>query len=645
MSAKVEKRKYKMEFAGRLIKHLGLQMYSGAVPCIAELIANSYDAMASVVEIEIPFATSIDSEAVITVKDDGHGMSYEECNNSYLVVGRDRRQEEGDYSNKYRGRKKRKLMSRKGIGKLAGFGIANRVEVRTVKDGILNHFAMDYGEMTKGNKFVSDYEPERMEKDGFKVNESNGTIITLSQLKISRPIIEDSFRKSMSRRFTIFSNPEFTIFLNGKKLDKAELEFQFRYPTEKGKWNEEEIKGFGSIKWWVGFTETTIPDEEARGIVIMTRGRLSHTPWFFGISGGVYGQHGMQYLTGEIIADQLDVTEGQDFTSTDRGSILWEEPGPSLLKNWGQNKVKDLLKDWVDKRRIGKENRPEVVKYLEYASRLPPKERHIFNSFVDKLVSIPQLDEDKEILDELIKFGYNALTNHTFLEVIKQINAAEEADRDKIFEILAEWDIIEAVNTAQKIKGRVEIIKKFRQMITDKVPEKPDMQDYIEDHPWLIDMGWESFQREKSLNRILYEKFGQPKTKDKSGREIPDYFCIGDSRTAHVIELKRPGLKIGNEELDQLRDYVFFLRDHCEKEASKAPLKKIQIEGLLIYGDIKDGSMKLRETYTTTNINSWSWDYLLRRAEDTHLNFLDMTTEKVKKSSPDDPRIKQLEEM
>ena len=38
--------RYKMTVAGQLFKHLGLQMYSGAVPAISELISNAYDAMA-----------------------------------------------------------------------------------------------------------------------------------------------------------------------------------------------------------------------------------------------------------------------------------------------------------------------------------------------------------------------------------------------------------------------------------------------------------------------------------------------------------------------------------------------------------------------------------------------------------------------
>ncbi len=44
-----------MKYAGGLIKHLGLQMYSGAVPSIAELIKNAYDANATEVNISQQF--------------------------------------------------------------------------------------------------------------------------------------------------------------------------------------------------------------------------------------------------------------------------------------------------------------------------------------------------------------------------------------------------------------------------------------------------------------------------------------------------------------------------------------------------------------------------------------------------------------
>ena len=59
-------------------------MYSGAVPAISELISNAYDAMAKNVWIEIPTGRSIQQTDEIVVKDDGHGMTHQECKSLYL---------------------------------------------------------------------------------------------------------------------------------------------------------------------------------------------------------------------------------------------------------------------------------------------------------------------------------------------------------------------------------------------------------------------------------------------------------------------------------------------------------------------------------------------------------------------------------
>lgn len=53
-----------MTVAGQLFKHLGLQMYSGAVPAISELISNAYDAIAKNVWITIPPGRPITQIAV-----------------------------------------------------------------------------------------------------------------------------------------------------------------------------------------------------------------------------------------------------------------------------------------------------------------------------------------------------------------------------------------------------------------------------------------------------------------------------------------------------------------------------------------------------------------------------------------------------
>ena len=82
-NTETKERQLTMRFSGRLVKHLGLQMYSGAVPAIAELIANAWDATAKNVYINVPLGKSLEHTDKISVRDDGSGISFEECNNHY----------------------------------------------------------------------------------------------------------------------------------------------------------------------------------------------------------------------------------------------------------------------------------------------------------------------------------------------------------------------------------------------------------------------------------------------------------------------------------------------------------------------------------------------------------------------------------
>jgi len=636
------KRRYKMRFAGQLIKHLGLQMYGGAVPAIAELVSNAWDAMARNVWIKLPFDRPIREDDEIIVRDDGHGMTYKECNGSYLVVGYNRRSK-SDWSKPYKGLKARRLQGRKGIGKLAGFGIANRIEIRTTSRDEVSHFAMCYDQLTRSGELVDakGYEPEPLDDDGKRTKASQQTVVKLSQLNVRRSIPSEQFRRSMARRFAVMSD-DFVVHINGKRITKTEMDFQFRFPEATGQWETCKLPDGQQIEWWAGFCKKPISDEEARGFVVYARGKLAQTPWFFDLSGGVWGQHGMQYLTGEVKAEFLDGSE--DLIATDRGSIRWEHPLAAPLKEWGQKMVRSLLDQWVEKRRVAKVRSPKVSEYLAFAKKLPARERRVFQSVVDRICAIPHLDEDKEgkdIVEDLVEFAYNALTNRSFLDAIRRLNAASTADIAQFSEILSEWDIIEAVNTAHLVKGRVEIIHKFAQMIKDKVPEKPDMQDYLKKYPWLIDPKWTMLVHEHSLDRLIYDRFNIQSSGEKEGAQRLDFFCLGDRyQTAHVVETKRPGDLVGRKECDKLRDYVLYLRKKLIDESTDSAHRRTLVRGLLIADRIRSGDEQhARSHQDAGTFDMRTWDNLLATTETMHKEFLAV----VKLRAPaDDPRMKSL---
>lgn len=85
-----ERRPLKLRFLGSLIEQLGAQLYPGATATMAELISNAWDADASNVWIDIPLGQTWTEDDRIVVIDDGDGMSYEDAETRYLLVGRKR---------------------------------------------------------------------------------------------------------------------------------------------------------------------------------------------------------------------------------------------------------------------------------------------------------------------------------------------------------------------------------------------------------------------------------------------------------------------------------------------------------------------------------------------------------------------------
>ncbi|HEJ1522148.1 TPA: ATP-binding protein, partial [Pseudomonas aeruginosa] len=83
-----------LKFDPRTIEHLGVKMYSTLPPALAELISNSYDADSPGVVVE--FTEINKTPKSIVIKDEGEGMSLDDIQNKFLVIGRNRRNDDGD---------------------------------------------------------------------------------------------------------------------------------------------------------------------------------------------------------------------------------------------------------------------------------------------------------------------------------------------------------------------------------------------------------------------------------------------------------------------------------------------------------------------------------------------------------------------
>jgi hypothetical protein len=220
-----------LRFAGQLVEQLGAQLYPRVTSSVAELISNAWDADATNVWVTIPFDRKWDESAVIEVLDNGHGMTHRQAQDRYLIVGRNRRREDGATSEGGR-----VLHGRKGIGKLAAFGTAGYLELVTKRDGRLTAFGIDYDKLRKLPP-TSPYTTEKLEdldalvdpKTGEELE--HGTRVRLSRLKAKRRSPEVEFRRSMGRRFALDVS-EMTVFINGEPLSRFDYDVSVRFPRD-----------------------------------------------------------------------------------------------------------------------------------------------------------------------------------------------------------------------------------------------------------------------------------------------------------------------------------------------------------------------------------------------------------------------------
>ncbi len=213
---------YRMTISRMTVDKLGVKLYDRVSAVLSELIANSYDADATLVKVEAPMgellanlseSNLVDRGFAVTVVDNGIGMTPGQVNDFYLKVGKERRKDpkRGALSKLF----KRKVMGRKGIGKLAPFGICFQIEVITSGGEVVDGTNPN-GKKAKGYKTAhlilnrdgilketdDDYFPDVGKLDG-SVRPTRGTAIVLRNFAHRHVPKADDLERQLAARFGI----------------------------------------------------------------------------------------------------------------------------------------------------------------------------------------------------------------------------------------------------------------------------------------------------------------------------------------------------------------------------------------------------------------------------------------------------------
>lgn len=341
---------FELKFDPLTIKHLGVRMYSTLPPALAEIISNSYDADANIVTITLSEVNGKPSE--IKVIDDGKGLSLKEINNKFLVIGRNRRNEEGDTPSIKYGRLP---TGKKGLGKLALFGLARTITILTRQNGLQNEFVLDWEDL---NTAQGKYLPMAT-RINEKTDKSDGTIITLTNLKRESPFDFSGLADSLSRIFIFDDN--FNLVIESPSGDRIAIDNKRKYGTLDNEFEwmlpsptlvpDTSIYAGQIVGQLITAQKPITPSSGLRGIALFSRGKLVNAPEFFSSS---TSSHFYQYLTGWISVDFIDLL-AEDVISTNRQSIDWEHPDMAKLRSFLSGIVSQVSIDWRTKRKEKKD--------------------------------------------------------------------------------------------------------------------------------------------------------------------------------------------------------------------------------------------------------------------------------------------------
>ena len=617
--------------AGNLVKHLGVQMYAGRpVPAIAELISNAWDADATEVDVRLPLDEGWDpanESQIITVSDNGNGMNWDMVRDAYLNVGRDRRKTEG----KDRSPAGRRLQGRKGVGKLAGFGIADTLEVQTIheaddpdlKKRVLIWIRLDLSDITKiesGPVPVQVIFAGPVSNAPPKTRSSKGTTVTLRHLHERRTRSSDSFHRSMARRFLLLQ--DFQIQINGQDLQEDDVTFQLRKPDEG--WTTDEVLGCGPVEYWIGFTKRPRQQNqgELNGVLIYTRGKVSQEETFFEISGGVTGQHGLRYLVGKVRAEWLDAgIDSPDHIATPRDSIAWESPEGTAFRDWGQRLIRTCLSDWAKFRTSLRERQVKEID-LDIQNRienLAPTYKDAAFQFVEKFKSVEM--EPSEFQD-ILSWFLDALENATLRSILQKLRDTDVADLQQLDDLLSKMEVRIAVTLLQIIDGNLAAIDTLERMHHKDAKERGILAKHLERNPWLIDPTWMLNKAEGRVATWIKNEFGLKREKQAGDDDRVDFFCVAVGGTLHIVEIKR-GAHIGTtDDILQADKYRSYVQGRFDELSEPNAIKYSHVQAHLIAAELHGDAQRLKQTYSD---NGWvfftTWDDLIERAKLSHNQF------------------------
>lgn len=536
-----------------LVRTLGRIAHDPEV-ALTELVANAWDAGASLVDLTIPPIR----DARLVVKDDGHGMTAPQFKARWMTLGYDRIKHQGQNVEFPNERKewRRRAYGRNGVGRHGLLCFADSYSVETWRGG--KGTAFEIGTQSRENPF-------RIEKETSFIRQGSGTILSVA---VSRHLPDpDRIRDILSARF--LHDPQFVVRVNGLSVSLADQGGLIER-------SELIIPGRPSAEAFVVDSTKGAKSTIYQGIAFWVNGRLVGVPgWVVGNEAVIDGR--------SRFAKRYSIV-----VKTEDGWISEVEP------DWSRFKISEATNAlFVEVRRYSQEmlsklsstmveeNSEEVlVRHRETFRELTPLGRLEVVGFTQELVkAVPTIHPDT--LSAAVQAVMNLEKARGGAALLEKLTRLEESDIDGLDRLLGQWSVQDALSVLDEIDHRLAVVSAIEKLCGEETTDElHTLHPLVTQARWLFGPEFDSSEYASNVTlRTATEKiFG--KRVDASvfnnPRQRPDIVVLADAtcsvvgtevfdsvdsnlsriRDVLIIELKKGKSSIGREEINQADGYI-----------------------------------------------------------------------------------------
>ncbi|GEM_PF-6749237 len=534
-----------------LSKHLGYDLYPTPGDALCQIVANSFDADCSRVDVRV-IRNDLDTAQFVEIIDDGRGISFADLEQSFRLVG------------EHVSRKsKRETIGSRGIGRFAAFALAAEVNWDTVaiEEGaaVRNQWTMRKGSL------------------GFEVTSSpaerpsTGTTVRL--ILEQTDSVTKLFAGSQSLMRLLFNafagyllryENEVSLLIDGEQL----------YPSAFIERSDLEVipesNDLPSATLRHLVLGRNVEQEHSNVLRFATHGTTIASK---AIEGEPIHLHKYLGLVDSPYLDELTNTAKSDLAHLDDRFLALEKESYSralqyiLTQRAGQ--AQTFLEEAREKPYYPFKNPPSTV--IESASQ------QIYDGILVSLETgygIRNLQPRQQRLVFLL--AKHLLHSEDLAEVLTSVLGLSGDEIGKFADLLKRTSLSSVINIAELLVSRFQFIDELRELVYGKsaraVKERRHLHKIVEGHTWLFGEQYHLMGSDSSLNTLLprieaaVRETNDPEALipvDDPLRDIPDLYLMGtkwnEGAKYHqhlIVEMKRPSVRIVSEHINQLKRYA-----------------------------------------------------------------------------------------